>query len=83
MSDKNIYSDNTMDKPYVCDVCFKSFPMKQNMIQHKLIHNGIKPHVCTICNSSFKTLNQKNNHMKKHPMVWKQLNINIWKNNCP
>eukprot|EP01084_Bolivina_argentea_P117503 208672_1 len=35
-------SDNS-DKAYKCNVCFKSFSLKQNMIIHKRIHNAEKP----------------------------------------
>eukprot|EP01084_Bolivina_argentea_P225041 380396_1 len=69
----NVYIRSQSRNKYKCDVCFKSFSIKNNMIMHRRIHSGTNPYqyVCTICHISYKTKVEKNNHMKKlHPMIW-------------
>eukprot|EP01084_Bolivina_argentea_P125134 221737_1 len=66
----------TSRNKYKCDICFKSFYIKNDMIMHKTIHVGNNPYqyVCTICHTSYRSKVAKNNHMKKiHPLIW-----NIW-----
>eukprot|EP01084_Bolivina_argentea_P295779 509345_1 len=59
---------------YKCNVCFKSFTNKYQMVTHKNIHNSLKPFVCTVCNTSFSSKSLQIKHMKQnHPMIWETI----------
>ena len=44
---------HTVDKPYACILCDKTFTRKMTMQQHMLIHTGDKPYSCTLCDTKF------------------------------
>jgi len=52
-------------KIHSCDMCSKSFTIKEKLNLHKMTHTGEKPHTCDLCNKSFNQLGNLNTHIKK------------------
>ncbi|XP_029174237.1 zinc finger protein 2-like isoform X2 [Nylanderia fulva] len=58
-----------LDKPYLCDLCGKSFKHSNNLRGHKRIHldESIKKrHMCEICGSAFRSRFHLREHMNQH-----------------
>ncbi|KAG5322086.1 ZN182 protein, partial [Acromyrmex heyeri] len=58
-----------IDKPYLCDLCGKSFKHSNNLRGHKRIHldEAIKKrHVCEICGNAFRSRFHLREHMNQH-----------------
>ena len=54
--------------PYKCDVCFKTFTMKHNLVSHMKRHQGIFPYHCTVCGKGVYSRGDKMTHMlTNHP----------------
>eukprot|EP01084_Bolivina_argentea_P295780 509348_1 len=71
---QHVRARKTKEQIYKCNVCFKSFANKYQMITHKNIHNALKPFVCTVCNTSFSSKSLQIKHMKQnHPMIWETI----------
>ncbi|XP_045783169.1 zinc finger protein 91-like [Maniola jurtina] len=49
-----------------CNECGKSFVNKDSLIEHQLIHQGVKNYECPECKKMFRTRNQIRHHMVKH-----------------
>merc|ERR1719319_577236 len=60
------------EKPFVCDICSKSFSTFGSMKVHLTIHTGENRYKCSVCSDGFRQLIQLKNHMlKKHEMEYK------------
>jgi len=53
-------------KPYVCNVCNKTFTTSNILNRHGKIHTDHKPHVCNVCNKSFRDSGTLKLHMRLH-----------------
>ncbi|XP_065206104.1 zinc finger protein 595-like isoform X3 [Planococcus citri] len=61
----NLHSE---DKPYICDLCGKSFRIKWSLREHIMIEIGMKDYVCEICGKKFVIQAYLNKHMRFHMM---------------
>jgi uncharacterized Zn-finger protein len=57
-------------RPYICDVCNKSFSQKTHLNTHQRIHSGERPYICDVCNKAFRkrynlTVHERINSCKK------------------
>ncbi|XP_012216852.1 zinc finger protein 271-like [Linepithema humile] len=58
-----------IDKPYLCDLCGKSFKHSNNLRGHKRIHldeSVKKRHVCEVCGNAFRSRFHLREHMNLH-----------------
>ncbi|XP_072745990.1 uncharacterized protein [Anoplolepis gracilipes] len=58
-----------IDKPYLCDLCGKSFKHSNNLRGHKRIHldESIKKrHMCEVCGNAFRSRFHLREHMNQH-----------------
>lgn len=44
---------DTVNRPFKCEICTKSFSLQNTLKIHKLTHSGEKPFKCEICDESF------------------------------
>ena len=52
-------------KPYICEICKKSFNERSNYTKHLRIHSGYKPYKCTQCGRAFTQSSNLNVHKRK------------------
>lgn len=53
-------------KPFICDVCFKTFPARESLRKHYRTHTGEKPFSCKVCNKAFALQGNLNIHLRIH-----------------
>ena len=56
----------TMQKPYGCPLCTKSFSSERDLKRHKKVHTGEKPFSCSQCSKSFARLDKLHGHLRIH-----------------
>lgn len=52
-------------KPFVCDLCSKSFKLKNTLINHMVQHTGIKKYSCPFCTRTFASSGNYYSHRKR------------------
>jgi hypothetical protein len=70
-------------RPYVCEVCQKTFNRVSTLISHRRTHFDDKPHKCHVCGKGFHQKGNLKNHLFSHSneRVMKWINYVIWSNN--
>lgn len=59
---------HTDDKPFKCDLCERSFKLKNTLLNHLVQHTGIKKFACQFCSRTFASSGNYYAHRKRmHP----------------
>ena len=59
--------NHTVETPFRCNFCDKSFTQNGDLIKHKRRHTGEKPFKCNFCTKAFsQKINDLSTHIKIH-----------------
>ena len=54
------------ERPFVCNICGKSFSIKGNLTSHEKLHLNAAPFKCDFCGKTFKRKDYMENHRRIH-----------------
>ena len=57
---------HTVEKPFKCSNCNKSFSTKSNLMRHAKVHTGKKPLQCSICDKTCRNQGDLMAHARLH-----------------
>ncbi|CAG9854983.1 unnamed protein product [Phyllotreta striolata] len=55
-------TNNSNQKPHVCEVCQRAFKRREHLYQHIKLHTGFRPYICEQCNKAF----MRKEHLLRH-----------------
>lgn len=64
------FHQNSRERPFICQECGRSFPLKRHLVTHSKFHAGERPYVCDECGESF----AQENHLIMHSRFHGSLN---------
>lgn len=64
-SHKRTHSKEPIERPYICNICHKSYADPNILRQHVKLHSDIT-HTCNTCQKSFKSVSRLNRHRRTH-----------------
>uniref|UniRef100_A0A3B4TKV1 Zinc finger protein 708-like n=1 Tax=Seriola dumerili TaxID=41447 RepID=A0A3B4TKV1_SERDU len=59
-------SSALQERPFKCSECDKAFKCRMGLLQHRLLHTGVKPHRCEQCGKEFRTPQNYHRHLLVH-----------------
>lgn len=60
---------HSTERPYICEICQKTFNRVSTLISHRKTHTGLKPHRCHLCTKAFHQKGKDKLQNKKSPII--------------